>query len=82
MTVQNFAIEQEVLSLLRRERQMSPAAVIQAVLESSNHSISDMDVRRAIWRLISYNEVELSAEQLLHAAGATHVPIVGFPRRT
>lgn len=57
------AIENRILDVLGDEQQLPPQQVIEQVLRNSD--FSNLDVRRALWRLLSKDLVRLSDEQLL-----------------
>lgn len=54
-----------ILKVLKEHQEMTTADVVSTVLEC-NPSVSDVDVKRAVWRMIAGQQVELSPEQLLH----------------
>lgn len=63
-------IEGKVLSCLRNgRRELSPEELVDAVLAASPH-LTDVEVKRAVWYLISKGRVQLSPEQQLSSGRA------------
>jgi len=73
MTLSLEGIDDQVLTLVRRERRaLRPTEVVDVVLGHST-GLSDVDVKRAMWRLISNGRLQFSPDQL--------VSVVSNPRR-
>jgi hypothetical protein len=58
------SLEKRILATLRTHREIPPSELVNIVIASSPE-ISDVEVKRALWRLISNKLVYLSPEQLL-----------------